>query len=93
MPNGRQWIYLVGIALVASLGQFLLTLAYQKDRAPVVASASYSSIILSVIYGYFFWGEVPHALVWVGGGFIVLGGIILLGARFRVSEPLSPSGL
>jgi drug/metabolite transporter (DMT)-like permease len=91
MPDPRQWIFIAGVALFASLGQFLMTLAYQRDRAPVVASASYTSVILSIIYGYFFWGEVPHPLAWIGGALIVAGGLLLLKARLHVTEPASPA--
>lgn len=91
MPTPRQWLFVVGVAIFASLGQLLMTLAYQADRAPVVASASYTSVILSVVYGYFFWGEIPHLLAWVGGALIVAGGLLLLKARIHVSEPASPA--
>ena len=56
-------------------------------RAPAVAAASYSSVILSVVYGYFFWGELPMPIAFVGAALIVVGGILLVFARWRVSEP------
>ncbi len=37
LPNNRQWLLIGGIALFARLGQFLMTLAYRCDIAPVVA--------------------------------------------------------
>ncbi|NOY52841.1 MAG: DMT family transporter [Deltaproteobacteria bacterium] len=90
-PAPMQWMLIAGVALFASTGQLLMTLAYQKDRAPVVAAASYASVILSIVYGYFFWGEVPQPLAWLGGGLIVAGGLFLLRARFHVTEPASPA--
>ncbi len=83
----HQWLLVAGIALFASQGQFLLTLAYRHDRAPAVAAASYSSVILSVIYGYLFWQEVPHSLAWVGALCIVSGGIWLVYSRIGNGEP------
>jgi drug/metabolite transporter (DMT)-like permease len=88
-PTPLQWMLSAGVALFASTGQLLMTLAYQKDRAPVVAAASYTSVILSVIYGYLFWNEIPPALAWVGGGLIVGGGLLLLRARLHITEPAS----
>ncbi len=90
-PTPEQWIYVLGVAVFASFGQLLMTLAYQRDRAPVIASASYSSVILSVVYGYFFWDEIPHPLAWLGGALIVAGGLLLLKARWHASEPPSPA--
>ena len=91
MPNQKQWFFLIGVAVFASLGQLCMTLAYQHDKAPAVASASYTSVVLAVIYGYFFWGEVPHPFTWLGGGFIVTGGVMLLKSRMHVNEPPSPA--
>jgi drug/metabolite transporter (DMT)-like permease len=91
MPDPRQWLFIIGVAIFASMGQFLMTLAYQMDRAPVVASASYTSVILSVVYGYFIWGEIPHPLAWLGGGLIIAGGLLLLKARNHVTEPATPA--
>ena len=45
----QQWPLICGISFFASLGQILITMAYRRDRAPAVAAASYSSIILSVL--------------------------------------------
>ncbi len=91
MPSPHQWVFLLGVALFAGTGQLLMTLAYQKDRAPAVASASYASIILAVLYGYLIWGEVPRPMAWLGGGLIVSGGLLLLKARIHVNEPASPA--
>ena len=90
-PTPRQWFLAAGVSLFATVGQFLMTLAYQKDRAPVVAAASYTSVLLSVIYGWVFWDEVPPAMAWLGGALVVAGGLLLLRARLHVAEPPSPA--
>jgi len=91
LPTSTQWLFLLCVALFASLGQLCMTLAYQHDKAPAVASASYTSVFLAVIYGYLIWGEVPTPLTWLGGGLIVTGGILLLKSRLYVNEPPSPA--
>ena len=80
-PQGWQWGAVLAIASLASLGQFLMTMAYRLDQAPVVAAASYSSIILSVLYGYWFWQELPTPLAWLGAILILTGGLTLLVSR------------
>lgn len=86
----RQWLLAAGVAVFASLGQTLMTFAYQRDRAPAVAAASYSSVILSVAYGYLFWGETPEPLAWLGGGLIVAGGVMLVRSRYTITEAAAP---
>ncbi len=83
MPDLRQWGVIVGISVFASSGQYLLTMAYRYDKAPAIAASSYASVVLSVVYGYFFWGEVPVQTTWIGGAFIVSGGLWLVYCRLR----------
>lgn len=85
--TGRHWLLITGVAVFASLGQLLMTQAYRLDRAPVVAAASYASVVLSVVYGYFFWGEMPQAAAWLGGALIVSGGLLLIMSRWHRAEP------
>lgn len=82
-PTGTQWLFIGGISLLASSGQYLLTMAYGFDKAPAIAASSYASVVLSVLYGYLFWEEVPSPATWVGGLFIVGGGLWLLVSRLR----------
>ena len=91
IPSSLQLLQLLFVALFASLGQLFMTLAYQHDRAPAVASASYTSVILAVLYGYLIWGETPHMYTWVGGVLIVSGGMLLLKSRLHVNEPPLPA--
>lgn len=89
--TGRQWFYVSGIVIFACIGQILMTMAYRRDLAPAVASATYSAVFLSILFGYIFWGEVPHPLAWLGGGLIITGGLLLLRARIHIRAPASPA--
>ena len=82
-PQWQQWGMVGGIAFFASSGQYLMTLAYRCDKAPAIAASSYSSVVLSVIYGYLFWKEIPAPATWLGGACIVTGGFWLLYRRMR----------
>lgn len=89
LPSVRQWLLLTGISCFASLGQTLLTRAYSLDRAPTVAAASYASVVLSIIYGYFFWNEVPMVSSVVGALLIVCGGLYLMISTLRSKDASS----
>jgi len=85
--SGRQWLLIAGVALFSSIGQLLMTTAYRKDQAPAVAASSYSSVLLSVLFGYLFWHEIPQPNAWLGGTLIVLAGLLLVRSRFRINAP------
>lgn len=83
VPSPHQWLLLLGISVFASLGQFLLTRAYSLDRAPTVAAASYASVVLSIIYGYLFWNEIPLLSSLAGALVIVSTGMYLMITSMR----------
>jgi len=83
LPSSHQWLLLFTVAAFASLGQYLLTKAYSLDQAPTVAAASYASVVLSIIYGYLFWNEMPSLSSILGALLIVSGGIYLMLSTFR----------
>lgn len=86
IPDWQQWGLIAGVSLLASSGQYLLTLAYRHDKAPAIAASSYASVVLSVLYGYFFWGEVPAPTTWIGGFCIVCGGLWLVYNRLQTNK-------
>ena len=81
LPDHSEWLLLIGVALFSTIGQYLMTLAYRMDNAPVVAAASYTSIIFSILYGYLFWNEIPPLSAFAGGLLIISGSVILLRSR------------
>jgi len=89
-PDSRQWLLLIAVAGFASLGQYLLTRAYSLDQAPTVAAASYASVVISVIYGYIFWGELPLLSSIFGALLIVAGGMYLLVSTLHGEMRSSP---
>ena len=91
-PTAQQWPILAGVAALASTGQYLLTKAYRLDQAPVVSASSYSSIVLSLLYGFVFWREVPAPTAVLGGLLVAAGGTILVLARRGRAEPLDGKG-
>lgn len=51
LPQGADWLLLVGIGICGSLGQICLTYAYRMELASEVSIYSYSGIIFSMVLG------------------------------------------
>jgi len=88
-PAPHQWLLLFAIAAFASAGQYLLTKAYSLDHAPTVAAASYASVVISIIYGYLFWNELPLLSSIIGALLIVSGGMYLVITTLRAENSAS----
>lgn len=82
-PDTSQWPLLAGASTSATAGQLLMTTAYGRDRAPVIAAAGYVSVVFSLIAGLIVWHEWPAPLALVGAALITGAGLTLAFARSR----------
>lgn len=80
--------HVVGIGLVATAGQLLITRAYKADQAAVVAAAGYSSPVWAVLLDLAVFGDLPGPLAWVGGMLVVGAGLLLLRPVLPEADPL-----
>ena len=69
--------------LIAAAGTILLTEAYRRAPASIVASFEYSALIWVPLWGFLFFGEIPASATVAGGGLIVLAGLVALAAGRR----------
>ncbi len=71
MPNATEWFWLFGTGFFASIGQFMVTMAYKYAPASEVSVYNYSSIVFSIIVGFVLWRELPDMYSFVGGILII----------------------
>lgn len=67
VPSFKELLILLSIGIFATFGQFGLTYAYKYSKASEVSIYTYSSIIFTIILGFFFFGEIPDILTIIGG--------------------------
>jgi drug/metabolite transporter (DMT)-like permease len=68
--------YLVAMGVFATLGQVMLTLAYQRGHTLLVSLLGYSQVIFATLFGIALWGEHPPVSSWMAMALIVLSGIV-----------------
>ena len=78
-PQGKEWLYVVGMGLLATLAQIYMTKAYGATKAGVVGAVSYSNILFSILFGLLFLGDpLPGIVEFLGIILITLGGILVV---------------
>lgn len=99
MPTPGQFALLVGAGIAGGIAQILLTESYRHADMSVVAPFEYSSLLLSVAIGYFFFKDVPTIEMLVGGVIVVGAGIFIVWREHRLgldrkkaSESSTPQG-
>lgn len=76
IPTLTQWIYLISIGLFGGIAQICLSISFKYAEASALAPYDYLSILLAVIFGFFFFDEIPDLIFWVGMPLIILGAIV-----------------
>ena len=83
-PTPLQAAYLVGAGICGGIAQILLTESYRHAEMSVVAPFEYSSLIFSVLIGYFFFGDVPTLYMLAGGVIVVGSGLFIIWREHRL---------
>ena len=99
MPTPEQFAFLISAGIAGGIAQILLTESYRHADMSVVAPFEYSSLILSVAVGYFFFQDVPTIEMLIGGIIVVGAGIFIVWREHRLgldrkkaSESSTPQG-
>jgi drug/metabolite transporter (DMT)-like permease len=72
----RSAAYLVAMGVFATLGQVMLTLAYQRGHTLLVSLLGYSQVIFATLFGIALWAEQPPVSSWLAMALIVASGIV-----------------
>lgn len=77
-PNPLDLALLIGAGFAGGIAQILLTESYRNADMSIIAPFEYTSLVLSVIVGYFVFAEVPTLNTLAGGALVVAAGIFII---------------
>lgn len=86
-----QLFFLIMTGIAAAFGQFFITAAYTYAPAKELSVYDYSNVIFSAILGFFFLGEVPDLLSYVGCAIIIGSSVIMFRIRLRKEKSSTAS--
>lgn len=91
-PTPTEWALMIGIGVVGTAGQWLVTRAYQMGEASALAPLDFVRLLLATVSGYLVFAELPN-LVTIVGAALVAGGTLYTmrhnaGARRLAAAPL-----
>jgi drug/metabolite transporter (DMT)-like permease len=77
------------VAVTASVGHLLIYWATVNAGAALVSPMTYVQLLIAAGLGWFWFGDAPDAMTWIGASLIVLGGLLL----WRSQRPaMAPGG-
>lgn len=69
------WLILLSMGVFAALYQFFLTKGYKHASAAKISPMIYFAVILSGLFDWIFWHQVPDIISFVGVVFVIVGAI------------------
>jgi len=87
LPQGRYWIYLAGVGVVASVTHLMVSAALKFAPAASIAPLQYLEIISATALGYLIFADLPDAQTILGIAIIVSSGIFVIWRERRSQLP------
>jgi drug/metabolite transporter (DMT)-like permease len=84
----REFVFILGAAVLVTLGNLAVIVAFRGTDVSVVGPFRYSVILWAILSGFAVWGELPDPIAFVGIALIVGSGVYTARrAGLRSSEP------
>jgi len=83
-PSALELTALISLGVLGGLAHIFLTESYRYATASVVAPFDYTSMLWALLLGYWVFGELPSALVYVGGGIVAGAGLFVIWRERRL---------
>ena len=77
IPEGIVWFYVLGMGVLATISQLLMTKAYGETKAGIVGAVSYSNIVFSIAVGTLLGDSLPSIITTFGIILIIFAGIMV----------------
>ena len=78
MPTPQQAALLIGAGITGGIAQIMLTESFRHAEMSVIAPFEYTSMIFSILIGYWFFGDIVTWQTLVGGLIVVGAGIFII---------------
>ncbi|RAI58948.1 DMT family transporter [Roseicella frigidaeris] len=76
-PQPGQWGLLIGVGLISALAQVMMTEAYRRGEATLLAPFEYSAILWTTGLGALVWSELPDGWDLLGMAVLVASGLFI----------------
>jgi drug/metabolite transporter (DMT)-like permease len=77
-PTGSELVALISLGIFGGIAHIFLTESYRHATASVVAPFDYSAMLWALLLGYWLFGELPSALVYVGASIVAGAGLFVI---------------
>lgn len=77
-PTTKDFLLIASCGVIAAIAMTLLTNAYRIAKASIVTSFEYTGMLWAPLWGFLFFGEIPHLTTLAGAVLIIAAGLFAL---------------
>ena len=88
MPNTYDFILLILIGLLGGIANLLLTQSYKLAEVTLTTPLKYLSLVIAIIFGYYFFEEIPSIHTLSGAALIVVSSAIIFIRENQLKKPI-----
>jgi len=89
MPSSYDLGLLILIGLFGSIANLLLTKSYQLAEVSLTTPLKYLSLVFAIIFGFYFFNELPTFYTLSGAGLIVISSAIIFIREHQLKKPIT----
>lgn len=91
LPQGVDWLWLLALGGLATLGHFLFTAAYREAPASLLAPVNYMHLVWAGLLGWLVFGHAPDAISAAGMALVAVAGTaVALRSHFAQRSAATP---
>ena len=89
MPSNYDLIFFVLIGLLGSIANLLLTQSYKLAEVTLTTPLKYLSLVFAIIFGFYFFDEIPTIYTMSGAGLITVSSAIIFFRENQLKKPIT----
>ena len=89
MPNAYDFVQLILIGLLGGIANLLLTQSYKLAEVTLTTPLKYLSLVIAIIFGFYFFEEIPSSHTLSGAAFIVVSSAIIFIRENQLKKPIT----
>ena len=89
MPNTYDFIQLILIGLLGGIANLLLTQSYKLAEVTLTTPLKYLSLVIAIIFGFYFFEEIPSSYTLSGAALIVVSSAIIFIRENQLKKPIT----
>ena len=89
MPNTYDFMQLILIGLLGGIANLLLTQSYKLAEVTLTTPLKYLSLVIAIIFGFYFFEEIPSSYTLSGAALIVVSSAIIFIRENQLKKPIT----